>query len=86
MDFTGHLAAFGKEGLKELIGAYEAAGGRVWDKMCEHTTERHSASPLKYAFFALRTKSETGNLEEFLARLVQGLTARRGQPRNRPPV
>ena len=29
MDFTGHLAAFGKEGLKELIGAYEAAGGRM---------------------------------------------------------
>jgi macrolide phosphotransferase len=58
IDFSGHLAVFGVKALKELISEYGAIGGRVWDKMFEHTRERHSASPLKYAVFALRTEMD----------------------------
>jgi macrolide phosphotransferase len=58
IDFSGHLAVFGEHGLKELISEYEEAGGRVWGKMLEQTRERHSAAPLKYAVFALRTRMD----------------------------
>lgn len=58
IDFSGHLAVFGEQGLKELISEYGKIGGRVWEKMFEHTRERHSASPLKYAIFALRAKMD----------------------------
>lgn len=58
IDFTGQLATFGEEGLKELIAAYEQRGGHVWSTLFEQTVERHAASPLKYAVFALTTKSD----------------------------
>lgn len=54
IDFTGHLAVFGEQGLRDLISSYEKAGGRVWKMIIEHTHERQSAAPLKYATFALR--------------------------------
>lgn len=54
-DFAGHAAVFGERGLRELIGRYERCGGRVWDRMFEHTMERVAATPLVYAAFALGT-------------------------------
>lgn len=58
IDFTGHLAVFGEDSLKQLIFEYKNCGGKVWDKIFEHTIERHSASPLKYAIFALESGSD----------------------------
>lgn len=57
-DFSGHIAAFGKDSLRELIEKYKEFGGRVWNTMFEQTVERHAASPLNYAVFALKTNSE----------------------------
>lgn len=54
IDFAGHLTVFGEQSLRELIFGYERSGGRVWDKIFEHTLERHAAAPLKYAVFALQ--------------------------------
>lgn len=53
IDFTGHLLAFGEEGLGRLLADYEAAGGRTWPGMRRQIGERLSASPVKYALFAL---------------------------------
>jgi macrolide phosphotransferase len=58
MDFSGHISVFGKESLNELISEYEKLGGKVWENMFEQTIERHSASALNYAFFAINTQSE----------------------------
>jgi len=58
MDFAGHIAAFGEDSLRELITVYERNGGRVWDKLFEQAVERHSASALRYAVFALTTQEE----------------------------
>lgn len=55
IDFSGHLAVFGEKSLAELISEYEKCGARIWAKMFDHTCERHSASPLKYGVFALKT-------------------------------
>lgn len=57
-DFAGHVAVFGEEGLRALIGHYERLGGTVWERMFEHTVERAAAAPLIYARFALRTGAE----------------------------
>lgn len=57
VDFSGHIAVFGEESLRDLINRYEKSGGKVWEKMFEQTVERHSAAPLKYAVFALETNS-----------------------------
>lgn len=57
VDFSGHLAAFGEESLKELIACYEKAGGKVWDSLFAQVVERHAASPLFYAYFAIKTQS-----------------------------
>ena len=59
MDFAGHVAAFGEDSLKELIEAYERNGGRVWGRLLEQAVERHAASALRYAVFALMVKDET---------------------------
>lgn len=59
MDFAGHVAAFGEGSLKKLIAAYERRGGRVWDKLFEQAVERHAASALRYAVFAINTNDET---------------------------
>lgn len=58
IDFSGHMSVFGEESLKDLISHYERMGGKVWQKMFEHTIERHSASALNYAFFAITTQSQ----------------------------
>jgi len=58
MDFSGHISVFGEESLKDLISEYEKLGGKVWKNMYEQAVERHAASPLNYAFFAISTKSE----------------------------
>ena len=57
VDFSGHIAVFGEESLRELINRYEKCGGKVWEKMFEQTVERHSAAPLNYAVFALNTNN-----------------------------
>jgi len=57
MDFSGHIAVFGEESLKELISIYEKLGGKVWNHMLEQTVERHAAAPLAYAMFAINTNS-----------------------------
>ncbi len=58
IDFSGHIAVFGEESLKDLIRLYEKFGGKVWDNLFEQTVERHSASPLNYAVFALKTNTD----------------------------
>jgi len=58
MDFSGHISVFGEESLKGLISEYEKLDGKVWKNMYEQAVERHAASPLNYAFFAISTKSE----------------------------
>ncbi|MCC5618809.1 hypothetical protein LC605_27725 [Nostoc sp. CHAB 5836] len=37
---------------------YEKSGGKVWESIFEHSVERHSASPLNYAIFAIKTKMD----------------------------
>lgn len=61
IDFAGHLAVFGEQSLNDLIYRYREFGGKVWGKIFEHTRERHSASALKYAIFALKA-----NLDEHI--------------------
>ncbi|HRI82641.1 MAG TPA: macrolide 2'-phosphotransferase [Opitutaceae bacterium] len=56
VDFAGHMAVYGEQGLRDLIRCYEKSGGRIWETVVEHTVERHSASPLKYAVFAIQAK------------------------------
>lgn len=56
VDFSGHMAVYGEQGLRNLIHCYEKSGGRTWEAVVEHTVERHSASPLKYAIFAIHAK------------------------------
>lgn len=58
MDFAGHVAAFGEQSLKDLIDVYQQKGGRIWDTLFEQVVERHAASALRYAIFALMTKDE----------------------------
>lgn len=59
IDFAGHLPAFGAESLKQLVDAYESAGGRIWPGMVEHINERYAvASPIRYGVFAIATGDE----------------------------
>ncbi|QMS86580.1 phosphotransferase [Nostoc edaphicum CCNP1411] len=55
VDFSGHIAVFGEQSLRDLIFWYKKFGGKVWDNIFEHSVERHSASPLNYAIFAIKT-------------------------------
>ena len=57
-DFAGHLAVFGEESLKALINEYDKAGGRTWSTMLDQIKERHSASFLKFAVFALNSGND----------------------------
>ncbi len=58
LDFAGHLAVFGEESLKALINEYDKAGGRTWSTMLDQIKERHSASFLKFAVFALNSGND----------------------------
>ncbi|HEY9848781.1 MAG TPA: macrolide 2'-phosphotransferase [Leptolyngbyaceae cyanobacterium] len=58
VDFSGHIAGFGEQSLRELINWYEKFGGKVWRNIFEHSVERYSAAPLNYAIFALKTKMD----------------------------
>lgn len=58
VDFSGHIAVFGEQSLRDLIYWYENFGGKVWRSAFEHSVERHSASPLNYAIFAIKTKMD----------------------------
>ncbi len=58
MDFSGHVAVFGEDSLRELIAAYEVRGGKVWDRLVEQAVERAAAAPLAYGFFAIETQVE----------------------------
>lgn len=62
LDFSGHLAVFGEDSLKLLINAYEKNGGRIWAGVIDQIRARNSASPLKFAVFALKS-----GLDEHLA-------------------
>src|SRR5690606_6675820 len=59
VDLAGHISAFGEESLRELITEYEIAGGNLSPNIFEQAVERHSASPLNYAVFALDSGEET---------------------------
>ncbi len=61
VDFSGHLAVFGEQGLRDLIFWYQELGGRVWEAVFEHSVERYSTAPLNYAMFAIET-----NLDEHM--------------------
>ncbi|CDQ41159.1 MULTISPECIES: macrolide 2'-phosphotransferase [Virgibacillus] len=52
-DFVAHLAAFGEEALKQLIAAYQEAGGYVWPNMFAHIVELSAAYPVAIAEFAM---------------------------------
>jgi macrolide phosphotransferase len=67
VDFVFHLMAFGEVGLEQLLGEYEAAGGRVWPGLRRHVADRLSANPVKYALFAL----ESGSNEHLAAAKAQ---------------
>jgi macrolide phosphotransferase len=56
LDMISHLMLFRPEGLQQLVQAYEAAGGRTWPGLLEHTTGRQAAIPLVYAMYALKTQ------------------------------
>jgi macrolide phosphotransferase len=58
IDMTSHLMVFGEAGLAKLIGAYEAAGARVWPRIAHHVTERLAVSPVTYALFGLDSGHE----------------------------
>lgn len=57
-DFVGQYVALGEPQLEKLLSVYEMAGGRTWPRMKEHIVNRASASPLKFAVFALNTKND----------------------------
>ncbi|CAI6042405.1 macrolide 2'-phosphotransferase [Cohnella sp. JJ-181] len=57
-DFVIYYALFGAEGLRELLGRYERAGGRVWPRMERHIAEQWAAYPALVAKFALTTGKE----------------------------
>lgn len=59
VDLAGHIAAFGEESLRELIRRYEEAGGKTWERMFDQAVERQAASPLNYAFFALKVNDDS---------------------------
>lgn len=56
VDFSGHLAVFGEDSLHKLIEEYKNAGGQTWPQLFEQAVERHAASALKFATFALNSK------------------------------
>ncbi len=68
-DFAGHAAVFGEEGLRELIRAYEQAGGKTWPYLYDQAMARQGATPLAYAHFALTVGSDT-HLEAAKAQLA----------------
>ncbi|WP_068774867.1 macrolide 2'-phosphotransferase [Paenibacillus sp. FJAT-26967] len=61
-DFVIYYALFGEEGLLDLLGRYEKAGGKVWPRMHEHIAEQWAAYPAIVAKFALVTGTES-NME-----------------------
>ncbi len=58
IDLSSHLMVFGEAGLSRLLSEYEAAGGRTWPKMAQHTAERLALSPVSYALFGLESGEE----------------------------
>ncbi|MUK89380.1 phosphotransferase [Ornithinibacillus sp. L9] len=54
-DFVSHNMIFGEKALKELMKAYEEAGGYVWPKMFEHIMELTAAYPVGIAEFAIKS-------------------------------
>lgn len=58
VDFIFHYMAFGEEGLKRLLRLYEQAGGRLWDKVVEHTIQRSNAFNIVFACYALRSQQD----------------------------
>jgi macrolide phosphotransferase len=57
IDFSGHIAVFGEESVKELIHKYQEFGGQTWEYLFEQAVERHAAAPLAYGVFAVKTNS-----------------------------
>lgn len=57
-DFVILYALFGQEGLRDLLGRYERAGGKIWPRMLEHIAEQWAAYPAIVAKFALTTGRE----------------------------
>lgn len=58
IDMSSHLMVFGEAGLQKLLATYEAAGGRVWPRIAEHTADRLTLAPASYALFALDSGAE----------------------------
>src|SRR5690606_14049900 len=46
IDFSGHIAVFGEQSLRDLIYWYKKFGGKVWENIFEQSVERYSASSL----------------------------------------
>ena len=58
LDFARHYMALGEQQLDKTIEKYESMGGATWPRMKEHIIQRASASPLKFAMFAITTKND----------------------------
>ncbi|WEG15088.1 macrolide 2'-phosphotransferase [Alkalihalophilus pseudofirmus] len=70
IDFMSHQMLFGKEGLQQILAAYDNAGGRTWSKMEEHITELLTTSGLTVAEYA-----EVSGLKEMHETAVQMLAS-----------
>lgn len=68
IDFTGHLLAFGEDGLAGLLAGYERAGGRTWPSMARHIRGRGAFAPVRYGLFALAS-GDAGHLAAARAQL-----------------
>lgn len=67
-DFVSHLMAFGEDSLKQLIDAYERAGGNVWPNLFDHVVELQAAYPVGIAEFA-----EKSGLDDMMEMAKQSL-------------
>ena len=67
-DFVSHLMAFGEDSLKQLIDAYEHAGGNVWPNLFDHVVELQAAYPVGIAEFA-----EKSGLDDMMEMAKQSL-------------
>lgn len=52
-DFIAILASFGEDAMRQILQAYEQAGGQVWPRMVEHIQQRQAAYGVYIGLFVL---------------------------------
>ncbi|WP_187263830.1 macrolide 2'-phosphotransferase [Pontibacter beigongshangensis] len=58
IDFVALLATFGGDVAKQLLQAYQQAGGKVWPRMLEHIQQRHAAYGVNIGLFVLESGTD----------------------------